>query len=101
MLRFATKRAAHFRERLSKSLSQLKLGVALDEFFCATAWKAYRDAAVLFVALYADDGANAIARMAHLTAKHGICVGAAFHRGLAERAYRSGRLGSCHCGFRF
>jgi hypothetical protein len=101
MLCFATKCAAHFRERLSKSLSRLKLGVALDEFFCATAWKTYGHAAVFFVAFYADYGANAIARMAHLTAKHGICVGATFHRGPAERAYGSSRLGCCHRGFRF
>src|SRR5690348_4779415 len=75
--------------RNGASLSLLKLSVALDEFFCASPGKAYRNAAIFVVAFDANDGADSIAWMADSSAEHGICVASAF----GGRAHE--RIGTC------
>src|SRR6266704_3767749 len=54
------------------TLSWLELGVAFDEFFCASAREADGEAAVVFVTFDADDSANAVFGMANFAAEHGI-----------------------------
>src|SRR5271154_3150879 len=80
---------------------RFQLGVALDKFLCATARKTYRDAAVFLVAFDADDGSNAVARVADLATEHGIRVGTTFDGWPAERTGSAGWFGRCDRGFRF
>ena len=77
---------AHGAIALVKPLSLLQLGIALDEFFCATAGKADGDAAVFIVAFDAHDGSDAVAGMAYLSPEHGICVATVFCGRAAKRA---------------
>ena len=55
----------------------LQLGVTLDEFFGAAAGEGDGEAAVVFVAFNADDGADAVFGMAHLLTDQRIGAGAA------------------------
>ena len=57
-------------------LRGLELGVALNEFFCATPGKAHGESAVVIVTLDPHDCAHAVSRMANFAAKHGIGVAA-------------------------
>ena len=50
----------------------MELGVAFDEFFGAAAGEADREAAVVFIAFDADDGADAVFGMADFAAEHGV-----------------------------
>src|SRR5258708_17939428 len=70
-------------------LHLFQLGVALDEFFCAPARETDGDAPVFVVAFDADDGADAVTRMANFLAEKRVCVGAASGGRPGKRA-RSG-----------
>src|SRR5580658_8973820 len=87
--------------KLCTSLGWLELSKSLDKFLCPAAWKTYRDAAIFLVAFHTDDGAYAVARVAHLSAKHRICIGAAFYGWPAKGACAAGGLGRRDGGFRF
>src|SRR5271155_4429801 len=100
MRSYAT-RVAPFAVGCISASGWLELSIALDEFFCSPARKTHGDAPVFFVAFDADNSANAVARVANFATKHGVCVGAAFGSGPAERVGGAGGFGRCHRGFRF
>ena len=62
----------------TQSSSLLELGVALHKFFGAAAGEADGKAAVLIVALDADDGSDSKTGMADFAPEHGVGVGPAF-----------------------
>ena len=66
--------------------SWLELGVAFDEFYCATTGETNGETAVVFIAFDADDRTDAVFRMADFAAEHGICFDAAANGGAAEAA---------------
>src|SRR5258707_15533764 len=78
-------------------LHLFQLRVALDEFFCAPARETDGDAPVFVVAFDADDGADAVTRMASFLAEKRVCIGAASGGRPGKRA-RAG--GSARCGGR-
>src|SRR5438045_361015 len=73
----------------STTLSGLKLGVALDEFFCASAREADGEAAVVFITFDTDDGADAVFGVANFAAEHGIGRGAAGSRTTEAGRFRA------------
>src|SRR5260370_22616563 len=70
---------------LGAGLCLLELRVTLDKLLCAASWEANGYTAVFVVALYADNGSNAEARMTNFAPQHGIGIAAAFCGGAARR----------------
>src|SRR5260370_20131105 len=70
---------------LGAGLCLLELRVTLDKLLCAASWEANGYTAVFVVALYADNGSNAEARMTNFAPQHGIGIAAAFCGGASER----------------
>src|SRR5258707_3749548 len=73
---------------LGAGLCLLELRVTLDKLLCAASWEANGYTAVFVVALYADNGSNAEARMTNFAPQHGIGIAAAFCGGAAEKRLR-------------
>src|SRR5258708_20540829 len=80
---------------LGAGLCLLELRVTLDKLLCAASWEANGYTAVFVVALYADNGSNAEARMTNFAPQHGIGIAAAFCGGAAPKKLcgRAGRSG--------
>src|SRR5215471_17039676 len=68
-----------------RRLGRLELGVALDELLGAATREADRETAVVFVAFYAYNGADAVFWMTDLAAEQGIGFDIATARRTAER----------------
>ena len=64
----------------------LELRIALDEFLCAAAGEAYRNAAVFIVTFDPHDCSNTETGMSDPSAEHGVCVTSAFRGGASKRA---------------
>ena len=60
------------------------MGVAFDEFLGAAAREADGEAAVVFIAFDADDGADAVLGVAHFAAEQGIGFDIAATNGRTE-----------------
>src|SRR6202022_3059403 len=71
-------------------LHLFQLGVALDEFFCAPARETDGETPVFIVAFDADDGPDAVTRMANFLAEKRVCIGAAPGGRPGERARAGG-----------
>src|SRR5258708_32701902 len=71
-------------KRRSPRLCLFELRVPLDKLFRAASGEAHGYAAVFVVALDADDGSDAEARMTNLAAQHGIGIAAALRSGAPE-----------------
>src|SRR5881394_1060407 len=74
---------------VTTTLCGLELGVALDEFFCAAAGEADGEAAIIFIAFDADDGADSVFGMANFAAEHGIGWGTAGSRTTEAGCFRA------------
>src|SRR5216684_1660091 len=74
-----------------------ELRVPLDELFRATSGEAHGYAAVFVVALDANDGSDAEARMTNLAAQHGIGIAAALRSGAPEGSLSRLAARSCLC----
>src|SRR5260370_16252287 len=85
---------------LGAGLCLLELRVTLDKLLCAASWEANGYTAVFVVALYADNGSNAEARMTNFAPQHGIGIAAAFCGGASERSLGglAARGGRCLLG---
>src|SRR5712692_7239502 len=76
--------SADFKSR-SPTLCLFELRVPLDKLLRAASGETHGYAAVFVVALDADDGSDAEARMTNFTPQHGIGIAAALCGGAAER----------------
>src|SRR5258708_9084169 len=88
--------SADFKSR-SPTLCLFELRVPLDKLLRAAPGEAHGYAAVVVVALDADDGSDAEARMTNFAPQHGIRIAAAFRSGPPERTLSRLAARSCLC----
>src|SRR5205807_4185779 len=90
-------RPTRSRSKQYPPLRLFELRVALDKFFGAASREAHREAAVFVVALDANDGSDAKARMTNFAPEHGIGIAAMFYGGAREGTLICLATRSCLC----
>src|SRR5712664_2304145 len=95
--RHATCRAICRLQEQFSSICLFELRVPLDKLLRAASGEAHGYAAVVVVALDADDGSDAEARMTNFAPQHGIGIAAAFRSGPPEGTLSRLAARSCLC----